>query len=603
MKPGKKGFTLTELLIVVLVMGILAAIATPLYLRTIKKSRASDALNVLTAAAERQESYFINNGKYAAGFTELGAPVKGLEGDKTTTTNGVKVGNFKYQMSDSCVSAVSLTGNQSSDEDDYAIYKNFVTQQEGCVGKGCEVLEGIIDHVSSVGCPPVVVVKENEDPGSGTDPCIANPALCCPSGTTWNGTKCVGMECETGKVYDSLKKACVCAIQCASGLGVLNESNCTCTCSNTCSGGQVIDAGCNCSCPSNMPNWNAATSSCAPTCPSPKTRWNGAECVCPLDAPLFTGSACVACPVSKPWNGTQCACPSELPYEWGGKCMACYQSSYNSLKAACESTQYGPAGTWTGVMCSCDCREENSIFKNGHCTCPTSKPNWTGSACEACPSDKPWDGTKCSCPSDKPYEYSGTCNKCQQTEDLSNGICCPAGTVSTDGITCADPAKALTPKRVNINVLANCHEDNEVGWNGKAPASCRVTKKGYFIGGSLPYVASTVTTHKYGMWPFKKKCKDGAEAHTSYYYGGTWWNGGTQVYPQGQCNGSKTDQEICNANCTSKPCSYTCLISENVPSSCSSYYHYYSFYGHCEGCLDRTACDNTSGSAVILTCV
>lgn len=415
MKPDKKGFTLTELLIVVLVMGILAAIATPLYLRTIKKSRASDALNVLTAAAERQESYFINNGKYAAGFTELGAPIKGLEGDNTTTTSGVKVGNFKYQMSDSCVSAVSLAGNPSSDEDDYVIYKNFVTQQEGCVGKGCEVLEGVIDHVSSVGCTAVIATQEKEDPGSATDPCIANPSLCCPAGTTWNGTKCAGMECETGKVYDSLKKACVCAIQCASGLGVLNETNCTCTCSNTCSGGQVIDAGCNCTCPSNMPNWNAATSSCAPTCPSPKTRWNGTECACPLDTPLFTGTACVACPVSKPWNGTECACPSELPYEWGGKCMACNQSSYNSLKAACESTQSGPAGTWTGVMCSCDCREENSAFKNGHCACPTSKPYWTGSACEVCPDIQTWDGSNCVCPSDKPKWENGSCvaeNKC-----------------------------------------------------------------------------------------------------------------------------------------------------------------------------------------------
>lgn len=432
MKIGKKGFTLTELLVVVMVIAILASIAVPLYTRTIRKSYASDAMSVLSAAAQRQENYFINNGKYADGFTQLGAPIKGLDGDKTTSEAGVVVGNFKYLMSDGCVAAVSMIGDKASDADDYVIYKNFTTQQEGCVGKGCDMLEGIIDHVSSAGCTLVTTASDDDDISPTTDPCVVNPASCCPEGTTWNGTKCVGMECPAGKVYDSLNKTCVCGFKCVNGLGTQDPDTCACTCTNTCPGGQTQDTSCNCSCPSSLPNWNAATSTCTAACPAPKTRWNGAtgQCECPIDKPLFAGSTCVSCPMGKPWNDTTktCACPDGLPYEWSdGSCKACAQSGAASLKAACESTASGPAGTWTDVMCSCDCQQQNSVYSGGHCVCPPSQPNWNGSSCIACTGDTPiWDGTKC-------ISAAKTCPT--SSRPLSSEVCSTCGT-KTRTVTC-----------------------------------------------------------------------------------------------------------------------------------------------------------------------
>jgi prepilin-type N-terminal cleavage/methylation domain-containing protein len=393
MKTGKQGFTLTELLVVVMIIAILVSIGVPLYSRTVRKGYAGDAMSVLSTAAQKQESYYINNGKYAEGFTQLGAPVKGLDGDKSTSSSGVKVGNFKYQMSDSCVSAVSLVGDAASDADDYVLYKNFVTQQEGCVGKGCEILEGVIDHVSSVGCPAVSGETTNDDPPDVDDPCVTNPVLCCPADTTWNGTKCVGMECSAGKVYDSLHKECVCSVSCVSGLGTQNSVTCVCTCTNICKGGQVKDDACNCYCPSSLPNWDATNAKCIQACAAPKTRWDSVagQCVCPLEKPLFTGSGCVSCPMAKPWNDSTktCSCPSELPYEWNdGKCRACSQSSAAAPKAACLSTAYGPAGIWIDVMCSCDCQQQNSIYSNGSCVCPPAKPVWKGSLAKPAPTFK-----------------------------------------------------------------------------------------------------------------------------------------------------------------------------------------------------------------------
>ncbi len=432
MNIGKKGFTLTELLVVVLVMAILASIAVPLYTKTVRKSYASDAMGVLSSAAQKQENYFINNGKYADGFTQLGAPVKGLEGDKTVSEAGVVVGNFKYFLSNSCVAAVSLTGDAASDKDDYVIYKNFTTQQEGCVGKGCDMLDGVIENVSAVGCPAVSNTTPTEDPATITDPCIANPAACCPGGTTWNGTKCVGMECPSGKVYDSLTKACVCGVQCSSG-GVQDPATCACTCTNTCQGGQVKDAACNCYCPTNLPNWDATNSKCSQACIGARTRWDSVagQCACPLERPLWNNTSCVSCPMGKSWDGDtmSCVCPQAIPNEWSdGTCRACAQSGAAALKSACLSTAAGPAGKWTDIMCSCDCQEQNSIYSGGHCVCPPAKPIWNGSSCMACPDIQTWNGSQCVCPDSKPNWNGSSCIACTGTTPVWNGSQCVAKT-------------------------------------------------------------------------------------------------------------------------------------------------------------------------------
>jgi len=61
----RRGFTLIELMVAVVVLGILAAIAYPAATSMIKRSRRADAIAGLTAVVQAQERYRSNHATYA----------------------------------------------------------------------------------------------------------------------------------------------------------------------------------------------------------------------------------------------------------------------------------------------------------------------------------------------------------------------------------------------------------------------------------------------------------------------------------------------------------------------------------------------------------
>lgn len=61
---NQKAFTLIEVMIVVVIVAILAAVAVPSYQDSIRKTRRADAKEALTRIAALQERYFFTNNRY-----------------------------------------------------------------------------------------------------------------------------------------------------------------------------------------------------------------------------------------------------------------------------------------------------------------------------------------------------------------------------------------------------------------------------------------------------------------------------------------------------------------------------------------------------------
>jgi prepilin-type N-terminal cleavage/methylation domain-containing protein len=68
----KKGLTLIELLIVIVIIGILTALALPAFLKVQSKVKASEAKGMLKAALVLEKAYYNQHGRYCASLDEIG---------------------------------------------------------------------------------------------------------------------------------------------------------------------------------------------------------------------------------------------------------------------------------------------------------------------------------------------------------------------------------------------------------------------------------------------------------------------------------------------------------------------------------------------------
>ncbi len=107
---NSSGFTLVELIIVITIIGILAAIAIPAYNNSMTQTRRSDGQGALLDIMGKQERYYTENNSYTTDLALLPADGASKEGFYTITASACGSGIS------SCVKLTATPGSvQSAD--------------------------------------------------------------------------------------------------------------------------------------------------------------------------------------------------------------------------------------------------------------------------------------------------------------------------------------------------------------------------------------------------------------------------------------------------------------------------------------------------------
>lgn len=142
----KHGFTLTEILVVVLIVAVLAAVVYPLYTKAVLKSRAVEAINLLEMAKTKQINHYARNNSYFDDFSNI---------DQLTSagTKEKAIGRQLY-VEDYTVSLKGekncLSVNYRKGSADFTFSASYENAGLGCTGSICSSFGNIIGRAEEI---------------------------------------------------------------------------------------------------------------------------------------------------------------------------------------------------------------------------------------------------------------------------------------------------------------------------------------------------------------------------------------------------------------------------------------------------------------------
>jgi general secretion pathway protein G len=109
---NKKGFTLLEIIIVIIIVGVLASLALPRFFSTVEFSRSTEALTSLSALRQSMERcYLARSGNYTACVLVTGGASNNLDlEDPATSPNN----HFTYVVSGQGAAGYVITAYRNS---------------------------------------------------------------------------------------------------------------------------------------------------------------------------------------------------------------------------------------------------------------------------------------------------------------------------------------------------------------------------------------------------------------------------------------------------------------------------------------------------------
>ena len=114
MRKYMRGVTLTELMVVVVIIGILATVAYPNYREFVARAKRTEAKSMLLQVASMQERFYLQNQSYTTDLTSLG------------------FANAANQVSDSGSYRLNVTAADPNDFTAQAVYLNADAEAGKC---------------------------------------------------------------------------------------------------------------------------------------------------------------------------------------------------------------------------------------------------------------------------------------------------------------------------------------------------------------------------------------------------------------------------------------------------------------------------------------